>query len=324
MSYLKKLTTIFSIAIISTSAILAQAPEKNDAINAYNAGIGLMKAANAAAAIDSLEYAVKVCETIGDSATELKNKILMVIPGAYLDKASKLLTDKKVPESILACKTALAIAEKNENTKAKERAQKVIVSAYFTLGNTLFSSKEFDKALLAYDSCLQINENYNKAILNKALVYSKMENIAKYGETLEAYFEKSKSIGDTAQFATARKQALSFYKQAGIGAVKANKLADAATNFNLAFKYGVDIDIYYRLADVLNKQKKFADAEVNAQKGLDLETGAPEAKAKFYYVLAEAKVGKGELDKACEAFKNAQFGPFVEAAKAQIKNNKCK
>jgi hypothetical protein len=31
----------------------------------------------------------------------------------------------------------------------------------------------------------------------------------------------------------------------------------------------------------------------------------------------------GKKDKACEAFKNAAYGQFAQAAKAQMVNNKC-
>jgi hypothetical protein len=62
---------------------------------------------------------------------------------------------------------------------------------------------------------------------------------------------------------------------------------------------------------------------VNAQKGLDMETGAAEAKAKFYYQLGVAQAGKLENAKACESFKNAMYGAFLEASKAQRTNLKC-
>jgi hypothetical protein len=54
-----------------------------------------------------------------------------------------------------------------------------------------------------------------------------------------------------------------------------------------------------------------------------METGAAEAKAKFYYQLAVAQAGKGQTAEACASFKNAVYGPFAEPAKAQMKNLKC-
>jgi predicted Zn-dependent protease len=92
---------------------------------------------------------------------------------------------------------------------------------------------------------------------------------------------------------------------------------------NKAAKYGDDKDLFYFFADVYNKQKNFSSGAEYAQKGLDLETGNTEAKAKFYYQLAVAQAGKGQTANACASFKNAMFGAFAEASKAQSKNLKC-
>ena len=81
--------------------------------------------------------------------------------------------------------------------------------------------------------------------------------------------------------------------------------------------------MFYFFADVYNKKNSFTEGAEFAQKGLDLETGDAEAKAMFYYQLAVAQVGKGDTAAACESFKNALYGPFAEAAKAQRTNLKC-
>ncbi|MDX9812628.1 MAG: hypothetical protein RBU28_09575, partial [Bacteroidales bacterium] len=70
-------------------------------------------------------------------------------------------------------------------------------------------------------------------------------------------------------------------------------------------------------------QKNFNAGIENANKGLALETGDAEAKAKFYYQLAVAQAGKGDTSAACGSFKNALYGPFLEASKAQRSNLKC-
>jgi len=69
--------------------------------------------------------------------------------------------------------------------------------------------------------------------------------------------------------------------------------------------------------------KNFDKAMEYAKRGLDLETGAAEAKAKFYFQLGEAQSGKSLTTEACASYKNSVYGPFAEAAKAQLKNLKC-
>jgi hypothetical protein len=93
---------------------------------------------------------------------------------------------------------------------------------------------------------------------------------------------------------------------------------------NKAAKYGDDTGLFYYFADVYNKQKNFSRGAEYAQKGLTLETGGAESKAKFYFQLAIAQAGKGQTVDACASFKNAMYGAFAEPSKAQRANLKCK
>ena len=72
--------------------------------------------------------------------------------------------------------------------------------------------------------------------------------------------------------------------------------------------------------------KSFAKQTASSPKVINTTTttGAPEAKAKFYFQLALAQAGKGETAEACETFKNAMFGQFAEPSKAQRTILKCK
>ena len=73
-----------------------------------------------------------------------------------------------------------------------------------------------------------------------------------------------------------------------------------------------------------NQHKNNFDSGLEyAKRGLDLETGDAEAKAKYYYQLAVAQAGKGQNADACASFKNALYGAFAEASKAQRTNLKC-
>ena len=116
-----------------------------------------------------------------------------------------------------------------------------------------------------------------------------------------------------------------YFKGAGIKTKQAKKFAEALDLFNSSLKYGEDKDVYYNIANIYNSQKKFDLAITNAQKGLDLETGAADAKAKYFYELAAAQAGKGLTNDACGNYKSAMLNKQFEAAcKAQITNLKCK
>jgi tetratricopeptide (TPR) repeat protein len=318
-----RISVLFVICTFAYIGLSAQ--EKNDAINAFNEGVILINT-DPESAIIPFENCIKICEQIGDSANDVKAKAVQVLPDLYFQKAYRLFTtDKKIEESLIASKVALEVANKYSNEKTKDKTQKLMIQSYLTMGSKYFTSNENEKALSAFDSALMINPNHTKAIYNKALTYKKMNNNAKFEESIDLFLSKLDASADTAQIRQANKLALDFFSMSSAKANKANKLDDAISLLNTSTKYGIDKDVYYLYANIYNKQKKYPDAIVNAQKGLDMEVaGTPEAKAKFYYELAVAQAGKGETANACESFKNSMYGPFIEASKGQRTNLKCK
>jgi tetratricopeptide (TPR) repeat protein len=301
--------------------LLAQ--EKNDAIKAFNVAVDLMKADNDSA-IASFEDCIKICEQLGDSAFEIQYQAEQVLPGLYYQKAFNLLSvDKKIGESLLVSRKTLQVAEKYDNQKVLENTRKLIIQAYSNMASAFVENKENEKAIQAYDSLLMINPEYLAAIYNKALIYRSMDNGVKFGEAIDIYIQKVITAGDTVKSEQANKIARDYFRIAGSKANQSNKLADAIALLNSASKYGADKTVFYQLANIYNKQKKYILAAENAQEGLNLETGSAEDKAKFYYELGVAQAGKGETGKACASFKNSMYGPFLEASKAQRTNLKC-
>lgn len=322
LACIKKMTGIFALCVIVSVSAFAQ--EKNDAINLFNQGVEQMKA-NDPKAVVTFEQCVTICEQIGDSAADIKAKAVSVIPGLYYKSAFNTLTvEKKIPEAIVAIKKTTAVAEKYNDAAVKDNAEKLLVQAYTNMASGYIAAKENAKAIEAYDSVLMINPNHLPSMYNKALMYRGLDNSAKFMETIDVYIAKLKETGDTAKIGQASKVARDYFRIAGGKSNQANKLAEAITSLNTALKYGADNNIYYQLASVYNKQKKFTLAAENAQKGLDLEPQTtPEARAKYYYELGTAQAGLGKTGDACASLKNAMYGPFLNAAKAQRTNMKC-
>lgn len=312
---------LIAIAIGVNFGLFAQ--EKNDAIKAFNTSLELMKT-DPETAILSFEDCIKICEQIGDSAFEIQYKAEQVLPGLYYQVASNLLTvDKKTEESLAASKKTIQVAEKYNNQKVQENTRKIMIQAYSNMASAFLSKKENEKAIQAYDSILMINPEHLTVLYNKALIYRGMGNGLKFEEAIDIYIGKVKTIGDTLKTEQANSLACEYFRVAGSKANQANKITEALTLLNTASKYGADKNVYYQYANIYNKQKKYTLAAENAKKGLDLETGSAEEKAKFYYELGAAQAGKGETANACASFKNSMFGPFLEASKAQRTNLKC-
>lgn len=318
---IKRITGLLLFFAVLHVSMFAQ--DKNDAIKAFNESVNLMKT-NPVSAIESFENCIKVCEQVGDSAKDIKSKAIKVLPDLYYQKASDLLlVDKKINEAISASKKATAVANKYEDTAVVESVKKIMIQAYSAMGSSL-AATDADKAIMAYDSALAINPHHQASIYNKALIYRKTNNAEKFGQTIDLYISELKPDQEEPKISQANKIALDFYRSAAGKANAANKTAEALSMLNTSLKYGTDKTVYYYFADIYNKQKKYADAALNAQKGLDLETGDAEAKAKFYFQLGLAQKGKGDTVAACGTFTNALYGQFAAPAKAERTNLKCK
>jgi tetratricopeptide (TPR) repeat protein len=296
----------------------------NDVIKVYNEGAKAMQA-DPLAAITAFENVISLADKVGETAADLKQKAVQVLPGLYVKVASNALNEKKpAPEVIRAAKKAAAVATKYDNATGKENAGKILVQGYYNMGTEFFTKKDYTNALLAFDSLLLINPGYAAAIYNKALVFRSQNNAASFEENIDLFIDKMKSGNDSVKVKQASKLALEYFRAAGSQANQANKLDEALIVLNKAAKYGEDKDLFYFFADVYNKQKNFDSGAEYAQKGLALETGNAEAKAKYYFQLGIAQVGKGQTAEACASFKNALYGAFAQGAKAERTNLKCK
>ena len=318
---LRKTATVIVLTALMVHVISGQ--ERNDVIKAYNEGAKAIQT-DPAAAIKSFETAIALADKVGESAADLKQKATAVLPGLYQKVASAAITEKKpVAEIMKSAKSAVAVSEKYGTPAQKENASKLLVQAYNVQGVDYFSKNDYKNAVLTFDSLLAINPEYINAIYNKALIYIRQNDSDSFEKTIDTYLEKVKSAGDEPKIKQASTLALEYFRGTGSKTLQAGKPEEALAQLNRAAKYGDDKDLFYYYADAYNKMKNFDKAMEYAKRGLDLETGAAEAKAKFYFQLGEAQSGKSLTTDACASYKNSVYGPFAEAAKAQLKNLKC-
>jgi tetratricopeptide (TPR) repeat protein len=320
-----KLTLTCIVAILFLAITNTGAQTKNEAIIAFNDGVRMEKADSVKEAIVAFEKSVTISEQVGDSATEVKNLAIQEIPKLYYLNAKSLATEKKWTEATTASKNAIKVAEKYNNDKYKDPSQKLLGQCYFILGGNCARNKENENAIKYLDSTLSINPDNIKAYYFKVVVYKNMENFEKFLETGNITVEKAKAENDTATVNQITKMTGEYYAKNGIKNIKAKQYSEAITNFNNAIKYNFATkDVFYYLATAYNQLKKYDEALTNANKGLEMETGVGEPKAKYYFEIATAQVGKGDNENACANYKKANYGRFVTAVKAQLTNLKCK
>jgi tetratricopeptide (TPR) repeat protein len=319
---LLKTIIIIVVLVLSTATIKAQG--RNDVIKAYNEGAAAVQT-DPHAAIKAFENVVTLSKQLGDSAADLSQKAIKVLPSLYYNVASDAFTAKKpAAEVIVAAKKALAASAKYESATTKQNSNSLLIRAYNSLAGEYFSKDDYKNALASFDSVLMINPDYASTIYNKALIYMKQADSDNFEKTVDLYITKMKPGTDDAKIKQASTMALGYFRASGAKADQADKLDEALGFLNKAAKYGDDKDLFYYYAEVYNKQKAFDKGLEYAQKGLALETGAPEAKAKFYFQVALSQEGKGQTAEACESFKNASFGVFAAPSKVKRNNLKCK
>jgi tetratricopeptide (TPR) repeat protein len=317
-----KTVSFLVVLVISTATIKAQG--RNDVIKAYNEGAAAVQT-DPQAAIKAFENVVILSKQVGDSAADLRQKAIKVLPSLYYNVASDALTAKKpASEVIVAAKKAVAAADKYDNPSTRQNANLILIKAYNNLAGEYFSKDDYKSALASFDSVLMINPDYASTIYNKALIYLKQGNSDDFEKTIDLYISKMKPGTDDAKIKQASTLALGYFRASGSKADQANKLDEALASLNKAAKYGDDKDLFYFFAEVYNKQKAFDKGLESARKGLALETGAEEPKAKFYFQIALAQEGKGQTAEACASFKNATYGVFAAPSKVKLNNLKCK
>jgi len=305
------------------AALSLQAQTKKDAADVYNHATELMTT-NFKAAIDSFETAIKLCDKVGADANDVKDQSQKVLPGLYYNKLVKQFNDKNYSSAFATALKVKDLGEKFGNPKVVEDAKNLTMQMYNIEGSNQAKAGNNQAAVAYFDSVLLINPDYYKATYSKAIAYFKMNDMAKFKENIDAAITKSKAASDVAFADQAQKTARDVFKGQGIKANQTKKFQSAIENLNESLKYGEDKDVYYRLANSYNGLKKYDEAIETAQKGVALETGDDTAKAKYYYEIATAQLGKGNKTEACGSFKQAAFGPFAPAAKAQMTNLKCK
>ena len=318
---MKRITVILTICTVLVFNVKGQ--DKNAVIDAYNNGVKLIQT-DVPGAIAAFENVVTMSDKVGADAADLKQKAIQVLPGLYLKNASDMLNQKKPAADVIrSAKKAVAAADKYQSQQTKENANKVLVLAYSRMATDYFAAKDYDKSLATFDSLLAVNPDYLPAIYNKALVYRAENKPDDLEKTVDMYLSKLPAT-DQDKKKQASQMALEYFRAEGSKANQANKLEDALNLLNKAAKYGDDKDLNYFFADVYNKQKNFDKGADYAKKGLDMETGTAEAKAKFYFQLGLAQEGQGKTADACASFQNAMFGPFAAPSKAKRTNLKCK
>jgi len=147
-------------------------------------------------------------------------------------------------------------------------------------------------------------------------VFTETNNVAGIDTAIQKVTEISKNPNEIRQ---AQQMGMKYFLSAGSKAVIANKFDEGILHLEKAAKYDeTNKDVLAYLSKAYNGASKWDSAIEAANKGIALEEDVPEKEAKFWFEIGLAYKGKGDKSNACDSFKKAMFGQYVENAKYEI------
>ncbi len=309
---------LFLVTVLVCSAIMISAQTKEDVINTYNDGVALANT-DVKAAIAKFNLAHDMALKVGAESDDIKNLVETQLPALQMKYAAEFYKAKNFLEAIPNYLLAIEMADRVGNTEIASKAKEIIPKLYFSLGNDLYKSEKLDSALICFDQALLYDSTYAKVYLSKGLIYKKQDKTDEMIAAMDKAIGFAKQLNDEKTATTAGNVVRDNLLITGNKAVKAGNFQQALPLLVKSSTYGEPKpEVFYLMALCHNKGSQWEEAISAANKGIALETDSNEAKAKYYYELGNAYLGKGENSSACTAYKNALYGNYVESAKYQI------
>lgn len=288
-------------------------------INLYNEGAKVANT-NTKAAVDSFTKVVGMCKQVNDTAAAKVCQLAQTqLPALQFKYASELYTSQKLDSAIANFERALQFSETYGDEQTKGKAIDNLSKLYLSLGNSFYKAEDFANATINLDKALSFNPKYARAFLTKGMIFKKQNNTEAMKDAMDKAIAYATETADEKTTNAAKKTMKDFYLVKANDAVKAKSFKTTLDMLDMSKGYDdTDPNLYYLYAVAYNNLSEWDKAIASAQKGIELEANTKEARAKFYFELGNAQLGKNDKTAACSAYKNAKFGSFVEQAKYQI------
>ncbi len=313
----------FLVLALGLISLNVSAQEYADAVKLYNEGLTQAQNKQYEAAINAFTQAISVGDQIGEEGADIKARAEKQIPKMYYQKAVVAFNTFKKSKTIADLDGAIDsfsetsdVAKEYGDADISKRAANVIPQLYYQKATLQYNREDYDGANASLDKAINANANYAVAYYQKGLVLKKstpndLDGILNWFNQAITVAEK---VNDSRVARSAKGSAHDELLFRGAKSTEAKQYSKAVELLELATTYNESADVYYRLAEVLNKQGKADAALTNAAKALKLEQGGKTDKAKIYFEIGLAHQSKGNTGDACQAFGNALYGSFKAPA----------
>lgn len=311
------LVAFLMVATIFTQ--VAEAQDREQVVLKYNEGVELAQAGEDLAAIEVFEETLELTEAASDEFEDIRTRARTQIPQLYFRHAADLFRSGNIESAINAFEETISIAEQygDENTKARSEGN--LPRLYLSLGNGYYRNEQLDAALDAYNSALELNPNYPRAIYQKGLVFRQQNDLEGAMEQFDAAIDMSLNTGDMDMVDRASDAAKDYLVYVGANAIEDENFSTAVELLNRAATYDdSSAEVNYRLAEVHNNLGNWDQAINYANQAIELEDGGQVDRAKIWFELGIAFKNQENEPQACEAFQNASYGSFQSAAEHEL------
>lgn len=323
--------SLFAGLLLITLSTDAEAQSQRDAVESYNSALELVENGDFEQAINTIEEALIQAEEAleaGEDAEDTVEQIKGRIPQIYFQKAAadyeRFQQDQSVEyvdSAIEGFEDAIEKAEEHESEQIAQKADNVITQLYYRKAAFLYGEEELEDALEAADRAIERNENYAQAYYQKGLIVNKMseDNLDEFLDLMDqaAEIASSSDNSDVEERATERAAEELVYR--GSEQSEDDNFNEAIEFIERGLEYNDEsANAYYRLAEAYNGLEEWDTALEHANRGLELESGGNNSKAKYYFEMGVAYKNKDMQSDACSAFENAAYGSFQSPAEHEL------
>lgn len=323
---MRGLTRFVAIFLIGFAWVIqADAQTLADAQKAYNEAVTQAQEDNFVGAISAVEKCIELCTSVGEEAADLKVMAESKLPEYHFNQGSKLAKEKKNEEAIASFKTAADLAKEYKNTAVADRVTTTLSQLYTNMAYSLLKEKQVEESLSYLDQALALDPNYGTAWYIKCFALRTADDAVNLEKAVDDGIAACVESNDMRNMPKIQKIGRDYFLKKAQTAVAGSNFEEGVAMAEKSIKYDQSFkDTYYYLGTAYNGVENYEKAAEAANKGLALEDGDAEKKAKYYYTLGVALKGQGDKEGACAAFQNALYGPFEENAKYAIEHElKC-
>jgi len=318
---------IVSIAVsLFAATIVCSAQTVQDVAAALATGIELRATAisptsalsDVDAAIAAFENCIELAEAVGDDAFEMQMTAESVLPELYFQRVARIPTND-FPAMLAALHTAVAVAEKFNDNRIRQNAERQIPQLYFAKGAEAFQARNYDEAIPLLEQAVARNPAFTQAYFVLGATFEAMQNEEKMIENYMLAIETgSRPGGDARNAQSARNQLRNHYFNAGLAARRAQRVDEAIPLFLKAVEVdNSHFDSLYALASSYNSLRRWDDAIEISERALQIENIRT---CPFHFELGTAFAGRNDNVRACESFRRVTEAAFLESAQFQITN----